>query len=145
MNPWLHNLRLSMRHLSNSFRSVSGRRLASWWMVAAMVLASLMPTVSRALAAQQPSALIWADVCSAGQPAGSSLAKAALADLSDTAAVSIDDCAYCVLMLDRLGPPPSLVLPVLAPEQPRWRLPAPTVPDLRPDLRLAHPRAPPLA
>lgn len=134
-----------MRHLSNSFRSVSGRRLASWWMVAAMVLASLMPTVSRALAAQQPSALIWADVCSASQPASPSLAKAAMADLSDTAAVSIDDCAYCVLMLDRLGPPPSLALPVLAPEQPRWRLPAPTVPDLRPDLRLAHPRAPPLA
>ncbi|WP_027474220.1 DUF2946 domain-containing protein [Curvibacter gracilis] len=134
-----------MRHLSNTFRSAPGRRLASWWMVAAMVLASLMPTVSRALAAQQPSALIWADVCSATPASGKGLARVALADLSDTPAVSIDDCAYCVLMLDRLGPAPSLELPVLAPERPRWRLPAPTVPDLRPDLRLAHPRAPPLA
>lgn len=114
-------------------------------MVAAMVLASLMPTVSRALAAQQPAALIWADVCSASKPAGPPLLNAALADLSGTAAVSIDDCAYCLLMLDRLGPPPSLVLPVQVPEQPRWRLLQHATPDLRPDLRLAHPRAPPSA
>jgi len=129
-----------MRHLNNIFCSASGRRFAIWWMVAAMVLASLMPTVSRALAAQQPFALSWADVCSVTQSAGKGLA-----DSSGTPAVSIDDCAYCVLMLDRLGPAPSLALPVQAPERPLWRLLTPSVPDLRPDLRLAHPRAPPLA
>lgn len=103
--------------------------------MAAIVLAALMPTVSRVLAAQ-PGAQVGLDICSS--------------DHTDTAPgqgeqpkVSIDDCGYCLLMADRLGPPQPATLPTLPAAH--GDLPLPPLPWLaiRPDLRLAQPRGPP--
>lgn len=86
-----------------TWTSAQLRRL-SLWLLCAMLLAALAPTVSRARAWSQGSAVPWMEVCTT---AG---AQRTAADTpNDEAPQSgmgmLDHCALCVLASDRLAPP----------------------------------------
>ena len=88
-----------------TWTSAQLRRL-SLWLLCAMLLAALAPTVSRARAWSQGSAVPWMEVCTT---AG---AQRTAADTpNDEAPQSgmgmLDHCALCVLASDRMAPPPT--------------------------------------
>jgi Protein of unknown function (DUF2946) len=76
------------------------RRITAWALVVLMLLAVLLPTVSRAHAAQQ-NPLAWLEVCTA-----QGLQKMPV-DGPDKPAKAhvLDHCPLCVLSLDRIVPP----------------------------------------
>ena len=90
-----------------TWTSAQLRRL-SLWLLCAMLLAALAPTVSRARAWSQGSAVPWMAVCTTeGTP------QTALNQQGNTqgdegsvpGASMLDHCALCVLASDRLAPP----------------------------------------
>jgi hypothetical protein len=88
------------------------RRL-SVWLVCAMLLAALAPTVSRARALSQSSALPWMEVCSVnGSP--SVAVNLATSEKPEQSLPSghnlVDHCALCVLASDRMAPPTTPLL-----------------------------------
>ena len=88
-----------------TWTSAQLRRL-SLWLLCAMLLAALAPTVSRAQAWSQGSPVPWMEVCTT---AG---AQRTAADTpNDEAPQSgmgmLDHCALCVLASDRMAPPPN--------------------------------------
>jgi len=116
-------------------------RYAFWLALVAIMLASLMPTVSRVLAAQ-PGALVGIDICSSSRSVdnpGTAQTPAGGEGLR----LSLDDCGYCLLMADRLGPTLALAIPPLALAAHLRPLPPLPWHTFRPDLRLAQPRGPP--
>lgn len=65
--------------------------------LAVMLLGALAPTVSRALAAGRHGPVPGADICSAAAPMGGPLP-----------APAPDHCPFCLLVAERLGPPPAV-------------------------------------
>lgn len=101
------------------------RRLLVWftWLAATVIgMAALAPVVSRTLANTQR-ASGWVEVCTAHGTQWVQLANAGHASQPadqpaghDPAGLHMDHCPLCVLMGDRLAPPPALaVVPVLSP------------------------------
>jgi hypothetical protein len=91
-----------------TWTSAQLRRL-SLWLLCAMLLAALAPTVSRARAWSQGSTVPWMAVCStegAQQTALKQLGNAQGDEGSVPGATMLDHCALCVLASDRLAPPP---------------------------------------
>jgi hypothetical protein len=91
-----------------TWTSAQLRRL-SLWLLCAMLLAALAPTVSRARAWSQGSAVPWMAVCSTTESQGVTWAKSVHAqadELPQPGATMLDHCALCVLASDRLAPPP---------------------------------------
>lgn len=86
--------------------------------LAVMLLGALAPTVSRALAAARGGVAPLRDICStpaAGEPnpaASLFLASPAPAPVSadprgNGSSLALDHCPFCLLVADRLGPPPA--------------------------------------
>ena len=109
----------------------------------AIVLASLLPTVSRGLAAQASPQQAWDALCSAVDNARESAESNPGVSDDAPSTPALEACAYCLLLQDRL------VVPLAASAVPRplgegLRF-APEVfaSFSRPDLRLAESRGPP--
>ena len=126
--PWFYRCTLLRRH-------------ALWLALLAIALAALMPTVSRVLAAQ-PGALVGLDICFGPRSADPS-DPAPAPQGGESLRLTLDDCGYCLLMADRLGPPPALAVPPRALAAHLQPLPPLPWQAARPDLRLAQPRGPP--
>ena len=80
------------------------RRTLAWWLLAVMLMGALAPTVSRARAAELGTAAVtWMEVCT-----NQGMQKVAVQgqDQSTPDHVVVDHCPLCVLMADRLAPPP---------------------------------------
>jgi hypothetical protein len=80
------------------------RRALAWWLLAVMLMGALAPTVSRARAAAQgATAVTWMEVCT-----NQGMQKVAVSGQDQSAPdhVVVDHCPLCVLMADRLAPPP---------------------------------------
>lgn len=80
------------------------RRQLGWWLLAVMLLGALAPTVSRARAASLgATAVTWMEVCTT-----QGMQKVAVQDQGNSTPVHVvvDHCPLCVLMADRLAPPP---------------------------------------
>lgn len=94
-----------------TWTSAQLRRL-SLWLLCAMLLAALAPTVSRARAWSQGSAVLWMAVCTtegAQQTALNQPGDAPRDERSVPGAAMLDHCALCVLASDRMAPPPNLL------------------------------------
>lgn len=134
-----------MRSPESIFRQLPRQPLTRWLAVLALLLAALAPTVSRAWVAQQGTSPSWSEICSAAGSPGARPSPVLLGDLAGQAVAGLDDCAYCLLMLDRLGATEPAPLPLLAAAPQVWSVPPQTPAQHRPDLRLAAPRGPPQA
>lgn len=80
-----------------------------------MLLAALAPTVSHALARAGAPAPAWLDLCTVAPVPGQAAAHPAPmpADASsgqEESAPSLIHCPFCLLVADRLGPPPAASL-----------------------------------
>ncbi len=92
-----------------TWTSAQLRRL-SLWLLCAMLLAALAPTVSRARAWSQGSAVPWMAVCTTEgrlQAALNQQGAAPSDERSAPVAAMLDHCALCVLASDRMAPPPT--------------------------------------
>lgn len=85
-------------------------RVVFWLALVAVLLGALAPTVSRALAAAHDSGAILIEVCSSNGPRW----VPAFPELSTTDSSNgqestsfLDHCPFCLLIADRLGPPPA--------------------------------------
>jgi hypothetical protein len=87
-----------------------------WLAVAVMLLGALAPTVSRALASRAGAAPSAIEVCTSDGPRWLDLRSAPPSDpnVSGTTVPegqgvvpSMDHCPFCLLVADRLGPPPA--------------------------------------
>ncbi len=87
-----------------------------WLAVAVLLLGALAPTVSRALASQAGAVPSAIEVCTSEGPRWLDVASAAPSDpnASSTTAPegpgvvpSLDHCPFCLLVAERLGPPPA--------------------------------------
>ncbi|WP_157077060.1 DUF2946 family protein [Curvibacter delicatus] len=88
-------------------------RPAVWLALAAMLLGAFAPTVSRALAAARSDGAPMVEVCTSEGPRWVPLAPTS-ADMSTAdashgqeSAPSLDHCPFCLLVAERLGPPPA--------------------------------------
>lgn len=130
--------------LINSLPASSHRRWWARWLLALMLLATLAPTVSRALAASHDPAG-WMELCTStgtrwvqvGEDKGHDQAPAPGGQV-------LDACGYCVLASERFAPMlPDL--PAVLAHAPVWVAPAflaPALPD--PDAPRHAARDPPL-
>ena len=88
-------------------------RVARWLALAVMLLGAFAPTVSRALAAARSDAALMIEVCTSEGPRwvplASTSADMSTADFShgQKSAFSLDHCPFCLLVAERLGPPPA--------------------------------------
>lgn len=88
-------------------------RPAVWLALAAMLLGAFAPTVSRALAAARSDGAPMVEVCTSEGPRWVPLAPTSadtlMADAShgQESALSLDHCPFCLLVAERLGPPPA--------------------------------------
>ncbi len=92
-----------------TWTSAQLRRL-SLWLLCAMLLAALAPTVSRARAWSQGSAVSWMEVCTTEgrqQTVHNQQGNAQGDEGSVPGASMLDHCALCVLASDRMAPPPT--------------------------------------
>ena len=92
-----------------TWTSAQLRRL-SLWLLCAMLLAALAPTVSRARAWSQGSAVPWMAVCTTEgtpQTALNQQGNTQSDEGSVPGAAMLDHCALCVLASDRMAPPPT--------------------------------------
>jgi hypothetical protein len=92
-----------------TWTSAQLRRL-SLWLLCATLLAALAPTVSRARAWSQGSAVPWMAVCTtegAQQTALNQQGNTQSEEGSMPGAAMLDHCALCVLASDRMAPPPN--------------------------------------
>lgn len=92
-----------------TWTSAQLRRL-SLWLLCAMLLAALAPTVSRARAWSQGGAVPWMAVCTtegAQQTALNQQGDTPRDERSVPGAAMLDHCALCVLASDRMAPPPN--------------------------------------
>jgi Protein of unknown function (DUF2946) len=76
-------------------------QLAHWVILFALVLATLAPGISRALAFAKGDASLQGVICSV-QPVGQAQGEA-----PGQAVASHEDCPYCALRADTLAPPPA--------------------------------------
>ncbi|MFM2121045.1 MAG: hypothetical protein RL722_2513 [Pseudomonadota bacterium] len=125
-------------------------RVRAWVALLAMVVLTLLPTVSQALAAldgRSGAALLAGELCSVASPATADGGQSPAADPvsgSMPAAQHLQHCAACLMGVDALGPPPApaaaarLVRAAPAPLPADLAAPAPA-----PAHRRAQPRAPP--
>ncbi len=93
--------------MAMTWTSAQLRRL-SLWLMCAMLLAALAPTVSRARAWSQGIAVPWMEVCTAnGQQQLAATTATHLPAEQDlpSGQTWVDHCALCVLASDRLAPP----------------------------------------
>ena len=128
------------------------RRWLIWltWLAATVIgMAALAPVVSRTLAYAQhaQSASRWVEVCTIHGTQWVQLDDAGRADQpagNDPAGLHLDHCPLCVLMGDRLAPPPALatVFALAHVTQAAPAAPALHVAPL-PVVRAAPPRGPP--
>jgi hypothetical protein len=82
------------------------RRLAAWIALAAMLLAALAPTVSRARAWAGAPATGWIEICTVSGMQWVRLAGSQpLGEPAPAPAPGLDGCPFCLLLADRLGPP----------------------------------------
>lgn len=108
------------------------RRFAHWLALLAIVAASILPTVSRSMAAW-PGEL---DLCVAGQPRGPAPSPGHFLQ---------DHCPYCALQADWALPPPQAAVAdadVRFHERPEAAL---RTPDVQACWSSSQPRAPPLS
>ena len=121
-------------------------RQLSLWLVCAMLLAALAPTVSRAQAWSQGSAASWMVVCTSDgrlQTVLNQQGNTQSDEGSVPGAAMLDLCALCVLGSDRMAPPPNPLLWQALPQAP------PLLARLHPHIPQAllhwtvHSRAPP--
>jgi hypothetical protein len=92
-----------------TWTSAQLRRL-SLWLLCAMLLAALAPTVSRAQAWSQGSAAPWMVVCTSDgrlQTVLNQQGNTQSDEGSVPGAAMLDHCALCVLGSDRMAPPPN--------------------------------------
>lgn len=96
-----------------AMRRLRACRAALWLALAAMLLGAFAPTVSRALAAARSDGAPMVEVCTSEGPRWLPLAPTS-ADLSTAdashgqeSAPSLDHCPFCLLVAERLGPPPA--------------------------------------
>jgi hypothetical protein len=85
-------------------------RQLSLWLLCAMLLAALAPTVSRAQAWSQGSAAPWMVVCTSDgrlQTVLNQQGNTQSDEGSVPGAAMLDHCALCVLGSDRMAPPPN--------------------------------------
>ncbi len=92
------------RHSSTAFTS----RLATWIACAAMLMAALAPSITRAIGAGNTAQPLWATICSA---TGTRLMALDTSPLDDTGSsqrskAHAADCGYC-LLAGGLAPPPA--------------------------------------
>jgi len=130
--------------LINTFQASPHRRWWARWLLALMLLATLAPTVSRALAASHDQAG-WMELCTSSgtrwvqvsEGSDSSRAPAPGAQL-------LDACGYCVLASERFAPLwPGL--PAVLAHAPAWAAPAFLAPALpEPETPRHAARDPPL-
>jgi hypothetical protein len=124
------------------FISRQRRRTFAWLLCASMLMMALMPTLSRAFAAERPAERMLLEICSARGPTS---AMSPGSDTSDKQAGMMTDCPYCRVHAD---------VPVLPPAPPR--LPQFKITSERPTLFyrsptplyswiVANPRGPPAA
>ena len=92
-----------------TWTSAQLRRL-SLCLLCAMLVAALAPTVSRARACSQGSAVPWMVVCTTEGTQQTALNQQGNAQSDEgpmPAAAMLDHCALCVLASDRMAPPPT--------------------------------------
>lgn len=100
----------------DAMRRLRACRAALWLALAAMLLGAFAPTVSRALAAARSDRAPMVEVCTSEGPRWLSLAPTSAnlstADAShgQESAPSLDHCPFCLLVAERLGPPPAASL-----------------------------------
>lgn len=90
-----------------TWTSAQLRRL-SLWLLCVMLLGALAPTVSRARAWSQGSAVPWMAVCTTAAQADPVLGLSGAAQNDEAplpGAATLDHCALCVLATDRMAPP----------------------------------------
>ncbi|MEY2687981.1 MAG: hypothetical protein RL375_2179 [Pseudomonadota bacterium] len=121
------------------------QRLSCWLAILAMLVLTLLPTISRAMSTQVDAGN-WAELCSASGPGSASQAHG---DDDQGApdhelAGHLDHCAACRITIDAIdlapGPVAALVLPVTGAEPPELVLQAPRTHHV---WRRAQTRAPP--
>ena len=87
-----------------------------WLAVAVMLLGALAPTVSRALASRAGAAPSAIEVCTSDGPRWLDVASATPSDPTNSGTTapegpgvvpSLDHCPFCLLVAERLGPPPA--------------------------------------
>ncbi len=106
--------------MAMTWTSAQLRRL-SLWLMCAMLLAALAPTVSRARAWSQGSAVPWMEVCTANgtqQIAATTATPLPAEPDSPSGQTRVDHCALCVLASDRLAPPPAPIAWQVRPQAP---------------------------
>ena len=93
--------------MTMTWTSAQLRRL-SLWLMCAMLLAALAPTVSRARAWSQGSAVPWMEVCTANgtqQITVDTASRLPAEQDPSSGQTMVDHCALCVLASDRMAPP----------------------------------------
>lgn len=101
------------------------RRLTAWIALAAMLLGTLAPTVSHALALARTGLPYMQEVCTgsgmrwvayptstadATEANRSSSSISTDAPAGQQSVLTLDHCPFCLLVADRLGPPPAALL-----------------------------------
>lgn len=105
------------------------RPLFAWIALLAITLATLMPTVSRALARGAASPVSWTEICTASGAQWVNLDSATIVEGAQSAVPGepggnppahnpLDHCPFCLLAADRLGPAPDVAARFFAPGDP---------------------------
>ena len=105
------------------------RPLFAWIALLAITLATLMPTVSRALARGAASRVSWTEICTASGAQWVNLDSATIVEGAQSAVPGepggnppahnpLDHCPFCLLAADRLGPAPDVAARFFAPGDP---------------------------
>jgi hypothetical protein len=108
-----------------TWTSAQLRRL-SLWLICVMLLAALAPTVSRARAWSQGSAVPWMEVCTTNgtqRVAVSTSTDVQTDEAPKPGHAMLDHCAMCVLASERMVPPPPLFAWLAQPQAPPLLVP----------------------
>jgi Protein of unknown function (DUF2946) len=121
------------------------RPWAVWLALCLALLGALAPTVSHALVWVQGGQTPLIEVCTSDGPRWIALSNASEPVSNDPATeAALDHCPFCLLMADRMAPPPQpLPLSFAAPGQAGVSAPPPAVVLPAQVLAAAQPRGPP--
>jgi len=89
------------------FRSRHWRNCFTWMAFAAILAAALMPSLSRAMAADRIGNIMMAEICAPSGMSYAGISYSGMQGQEDKAIGHMDDCAYCRLQAD------TPVLPVI--------------------------------
>ena len=92
------------------------RKIMAWMACIAILLATLAPAISHAIAPQGGSVPVWSEICTAGGLVAVDAAHLAPDDSSSPEQQNphFDKCPYCRLQADVPGLPPSAATPTFA-------------------------------